>query len=117
MAFPPEKRDVSHFGHRDTIRRRHELAGTDTIGSQTFRGVPFRNRWKGRGPRSNRGEPDTPPIELATQYNGPSRVLEIRFTKPLERFRTVKLELLEGIVGTDAQPLKPWTLTFSLGGS
>src|SRR5437773_12428463 len=35
-AFPPEKRDVSHFGHRDTIRRRHELA---PIGSQTFRGV------------------------------------------------------------------------------
>jgi len=64
-----------------------------------------------------RGEPDTPPIELTTQYNAPSRVLEIRFTKPLERFRTVKLELLEGIVGTDAQPLKPWTLTFSLGGS
>jgi len=64
-----------------------------------------------------RGEPDTPPIELTTQYNGPSRVLELRFAKPLERFRTVKVELTEGIVGTDAQPLKPWTLTFSLGGS
>ena len=64
-----------------------------------------------------RGEPDTPPIELTTQYNAPSRVLEVRFTKPLERFRTVKLELSEGIIGTDAQPLKAWTLTFSLGGS
>jgi hypothetical protein len=64
-----------------------------------------------------RGEPDTPPIEFTTQFNQASRVLEIRFTKPLERFRTVKVELVEGILGSDAQPLKPWTLTFSLGGS
>ena len=27
-------------------------------------------------------------------------------------FRTVKVELEEGIIGTDEQPLKPWTLTF-----
>ena len=64
-----------------------------------------------------RGEPDTPGVEFTTQYNSPSRVLEVRFAKPLERFRTVKVELLEGIVGTDAQPLKAWTLTFALGGS
>jgi hypothetical protein len=64
-----------------------------------------------------RGEPDTPSVEFTSQYNGPSRVLELRFPKGLERFRTVKIELLEGIVGSDAQPLKPWTLTFSLGGS
>ena len=43
--------------------------------------------------------------------------LELKFTKPLERFRTVNIELLEGILGTDGQPLKPWTLTFSIGGS
>jgi len=28
----------------------------------------------------------------------------------------MKVELLEGIVGTDGAPLTPWTLTFSLGG-
>jgi len=44
-------------------------------------------------------------------------VLEIRFTKPLERFRTLKVELIEGILGTDQQPLKPWSLSFGLGGS
>jgi hypothetical protein len=64
-----------------------------------------------------RGEPDTPPIDVTTQYNVANRVLELRFSKPLERFRTVKVELLDGIVGTDAQALQPWTLTFSLGGS
>jgi hypothetical protein len=64
-----------------------------------------------------RGEPTTPPADFTFQYSGANRVLEIRFTKPLERFRTLKIDLLEGILGTDAQPLKPWTLTFALGGS
>ncbi len=64
-----------------------------------------------------RGEPTTPPAEFTFQYNGANRVLELKFTKPLERFRTLKVELLEGILGTDGQPLKPWTLTFALGGS
>jgi Big-like domain-containing protein len=66
---------------------------------------------------AERGEPVTPPAEFTFQYAGANRVLEIHFTKPLERFRTLKIDLLEGIVGTDGQPLKPWTLTFMLGGS
>jgi hypothetical protein len=44
-------------------------------------------------------------------------VLEVHFAKPLERFRTVKVELLDTIHGTDGQPLKPWTLSFSVGGA
>jgi hypothetical protein len=63
-----------------------------------------------------RGEPDTPTAEFTTQYNGPSRVLELRFTKPLERFRTIKIDLSEEIIGTDKQALKPWTLSFDTGG-
>jgi hypothetical protein len=62
-------------------------------------------------------EPVTPPIDFTLTYAAANRVLEVHFAKPLERFRTVKLELLEGILGTDAQPLKPWTLTFTLGGT
>jgi Big-like domain-containing protein len=64
-----------------------------------------------------RGEPATPTAEFTTQYLANSRVLELKFVKPLERFRTVKVELLEGILGTDQQPLEPWTLTFAVGGS
>ncbi len=64
-----------------------------------------------------RGEPTTPTAEFTTQYNSAIRVLELRFSKPLERFRTVKIEVQEGILGTDKQPLKPWTLTFATGGS
>jgi hypothetical protein len=66
---------------------------------------------------AERGEPETPTADLTYKYTGANRVLEIKFAKPLERFRTVKLDLLEGILGTDAQPLKPWTLTFVVGGS
>jgi Bacterial Ig-like domain len=57
-----------------------------------------------------------PSAEFSVQYTGANRVLELRFTKPLERFRTLKVDLLEGILGTDGQPLKPWTLTFGVGG-
>jgi Big-like domain-containing protein len=64
-----------------------------------------------------RGEFVTPSAEFTSSYNPANRVLDIRFAKPLERFRTVKVELTEGIVGTDRQPLKPWTLSFGLGGS
>jgi hypothetical protein len=63
-----------------------------------------------------RGEPP-PTADVTTEYRAANRVLELRFTKPLERFRTLKVELLDGILGTDGQPLAPWTLTFVLGGS
>lgn len=66
---------------------------------------------------TERGEPTTPTAEFTTQYSGANRVLELKFTRPLERFRTLRVELQEGIVGTDQQPLEPWTLTFVLGGS
>jgi hypothetical protein len=64
-----------------------------------------------------RGEPVTPGADFTLQYSAANRVVELRFAKPLERFRTVKIDLLEGIVGTDGQPLAPWTLSFSIGGS
>jgi hypothetical protein len=66
---------------------------------------------------AERGEPVTPEAGFTYQYAGANRVMEIRFTKPLERFRTMKVDLLDGILGTDGQPLKAWTLSFSMGGS
>jgi hypothetical protein len=63
-----------------------------------------------------RGEPNAPALTLTVQYQPGNRVIEIRFTQELDRFRTVKIELLEGIVSADGLPLKPSTLTFTLGG-
>jgi hypothetical protein len=62
-------------------------------------------------------EQPAPAADFTVQYVGANRVLELRFTKPLERFRTLNVDLLDGILGTDGQPLKPWSLSFSLGGS
>ena len=64
-----------------------------------------------------RGEPDTPPINLIATYNAANRVVEIKFAQPLERFRTVTIALGDDIIGTDKQPLKAFTLTFVTGGS
>jgi Bacterial Ig-like domain len=66
---------------------------------------------------SERGEPQPPGIEPVLRYDPAARVLDISFAAPLERFRTVVVELLEGISGTDGAPLKPWRLSFTLGGS
>jgi Bacterial Ig-like domain len=64
-----------------------------------------------------RGEPEAPPIVARVGYNPGTRVMEIVFEPPLERFRIVEVHLNEGIVGTDGTPMKPWSLTFTTGGS
>jgi hypothetical protein len=46
---------------------------------------------------------------------GAIAVLTIRFAHPLERFRTVRVELLDGIKTLDGQMLKPFQLTFTVG--
>jgi hypothetical protein len=51
-------------------------------------------------------------LEFTTQYLPGTRVLEMKFKEPLDRLRTVKIDLQEGITGTDKQPLTPWSLTF-----
>ena len=58
--------------------------------------------------------PPAAPAFAATYQEG-TRSLEIKFAQPLERFQTVKVELLEGITAGDGQPLQPWSLTFSTG--
>jgi hypothetical protein len=63
------------------------------------------------------GDASAPAVELTTDYGAPGRVIEVKFVKPLERFKTVKVEIVDGLLGTDQQAVKPWALTFSIGGS
>ena len=58
-----------------------------------------------------------PPIPAVTvRYVEGTRALEIKPAAPLDRFRTVKVELLDGIVSNiDKLPLAPWSLTFTTG--
>lgn len=53
--------------------------------------------------------------EFSTNYLPGTRVLEIKFASPLDRFTPVVVELQEGILATDKQPLAPWTLKFDTG--
>jgi hypothetical protein len=53
------------------------------------------------------------PPTWSQTYNVGSRGIELKFVKPLERFQTVKIELLDGIKTIDGEALKPWSLTFS----
>lgn len=56
-----------------------------------------------------------PPVSKTT-YDPATRSISIAFAAPFEAYRTVKLELLEGIRGFDDGPFKPWSVTFSVGG-
>ncbi len=49
-------------------------------------------------------------------YDAATRAVELRLAQPLAAFRTVKVETLEGLKAFDGAPVKPWTLTFSVGG-
>lgn len=69
-----------------------------------------------RSESEQRGEPQPPPLDVTVTYNEAARAMEIRFAEPLARFRTVVVELLEGIQGIDGAPLPPWRLTFTVGG-
>jgi hypothetical protein len=66
---------------------------------------------------AERGEPQAPTVNVHLNYNRGTRVLELSFDQPLDRFRVVTISLEEGILGTDGGPLKPWKVTFTLGGS
>jgi hypothetical protein len=61
------------------------------------------------------GSPESPP-SFTTAYREGTKVLEIKFAGPLDRFRVVEVELLEGIAAFDGAKLAtPWTLRFTTG--
>jgi hypothetical protein len=62
------------------------------------------------------GAPATPPA-ATVRYGEGNRSLEIKLAAPLDRYRQVKVELLEGITSAlDNQPLAAYSLTFTTGG-
>jgi hypothetical protein len=61
-------------------------------------------------------DPAAPPLQFEHAYDAASRAIEIKLAQPLEPFRTVRVELLEGLRAFDGAPFNPWALTFSVGG-
>ena len=66
---------------------------------------------------AERGEAQPPAVTFTISYSSKTNVIEITPRPGLERFRQVRLELLQGIVGREGEVLKPWVLRFSTGGS
>jgi hypothetical protein len=62
------------------------------------------------------GAPAVPPT-MTIRYIEGNHALEIKPASPLDRFRQVKVELLDGILSNiDNKPLAPFTLVFTTGG-
>jgi hypothetical protein len=55
-------------------------------------------------------------IPFKVSYDAGNRAITITAAQPLEAFRTVRVEILEGVTGFDGAPVKPWQMTFSVGG-
>ena len=58
---------------------------------------------------------ETTSLEPKITYDAATRAIQLRFASPLEPFRTVKIELLEGLLAFDGAAIVPWSLTFSVG--
>ena len=56
-----------------------------------------------------------PPPAFTVRYDAGRRVVEISFAAPLSPFANVQVVLKETIVATDGQPLRPYTLAFTVG--
>jgi Bacterial Ig-like domain len=68
------------------------------------------------GPPTEPGGPATPPA-VTVRYIEGTRAIEIKPATPFDRFRQVKVDLLDGILSAvDGKPLAPWSLTFTTGG-
>jgi len=85
--------------------------------SRDMQAATFRDRvrvaYTGNAPA---GAPASPP-QFTVNYNEGTRALELKFAFRLDRFRTVRVDLLEGILSAvDNQPLAPWSMTFTTGG-
>jgi hypothetical protein len=57
----------------------------------------------------------TATLPFALSYDAASRSIQIKMKQPFEAFRTVRVQLLEGIKGFDGAPVTPWSVTFSIG--
>jgi hypothetical protein len=83
--------------------------------SRPMDGKSFQGRIRVSYAPPSQGQAPAPPA-FAAAYDPGNRSVELKFKEPLQRFLTVRVELLEGITAVDGQPLPPWTLTFLTGG-
>jgi hypothetical protein len=91
-----------------------DVSPTSTIRVQFSRGLREPSSLANQIRVSYVGGNGAPPA-FKTTYDAATRSIQITFATPLEPYRTVKVELLDTIRAFDGGPLKPWTLTYSVG--
>ena len=126
-------RDASRGHHAACIRRSRRPRSSSRRRPQArpTRSAPSRSGYSSRAtwipsrspatcgwPTPDRRRADAPPMPSFTiHYTAGVRALEITLSAPLDRYRAVKVDLLDGITSAiDNQPLAPWSLTFTTGG-
>ena len=117
-APPPEPGEVVFSSPTDG-EADVPLAGTVRV--QFSRGVDpaslkDRIRVSYVGGNAQQGAGPQPSLDISYSYDAANRAIEIRFNRPPEPFRTIRVELLDGIRTFDGAPVRPWMLTFSVGG-
>jgi hypothetical protein len=61
------------------------------------------------------GEAPSGTVGVEAAYDVGTHAVVLKLSKPLEPFRTVKIELMDGVKTFDGAPMKPWSVTFSVG--
>ena len=61
------------------------------------------------------GQAPSGTVDIQAAYDVGTNAVVLKLSKPLEAFRTVKIELLDGVKTFDGAPIKPWSVTFSVG--
>jgi hypothetical protein len=55
-------------------------------------------------------------LQFQTTYDAANRALVLKMAQPFEPFRTVKVEILDGMKAFDGAPVTAWSVSFSVGG-
>lgn len=60
-------------------------------------------------------QPTDPPLEFKVGYDAATRAITVTFARPLEAFRSVRIDLLPGITAFDGGTFEAFGFTYSLG--
>jgi len=92
-----------------------DVAAASPVRVQFSRGLDPRSVAGGiRVSYAGAGDGVAPPA-FKTTYDAATRAITIRFAQPFERFRTVRVEILDTLKAFDGGAARPWTLTFTVG--
>jgi hypothetical protein len=114
-AAPPVQLDPVQVVFSSPTDGETDVATTGAIRIQFSRGLNEKT-FVGQLRVSYVGAPADSTLQFQPTYDGANRALVLKMVKPFEAFRTVKVEILEGMKAFDGAPVTPWSLTFSVGG-